>query len=107
LRAVTPPPARPRRRRRIPPAAALAATAALLLSACGDAQPGTAAVVGDQRITDSDLQSLVNESLCAPGVRAALPKSDYKGDVGAYKRAVLRVEVERLLAEDGARRLGI
>ena len=95
-----PPPARgaagspPRRRCR--------ATAALLLSACGDSRPGTAAVVGDQRITDGDLQSLVNESLSAPGVRAALPNSDYKGDIGAYRRAVLNVEVERLLAENGA-----
>jgi hypothetical protein len=103
----TPSAAGPRRRRRIAAAAALSATAALLLSACGDSRPGTAAVVGDQRITDGDLQSLVDESLSAPGVRAALPNSDYKGDIGAYRRAVLNVEVERLLAEDGARRLGI
>jgi hypothetical protein len=98
---------RPRRRRRIGVAAALAAAAALLLSACGDSRPGTAAVVGQQRITDSDLQDLVNESLSAPGVRAALPNSDYKGDLGAYRRAVLNVEVERLLAEHGASKLGI
>jgi hypothetical protein len=100
-------PAQPRRRRRIAAAAALSATAALMLSACGDSRPGTAAVVGDQRITDSNLQDLVDESLSAPGVRAALPNSDYKGDLGAYRRAVLNVEVERLLAEDGARQLGI
>jgi hypothetical protein len=97
----------PRRRRRVAAAVALSATAALLLSACGDARPGTAAAVGDQRITDDDLQDLVDQSLDAPGVRTALPNSDYKGDVGAYRRAVLNVEVERLLAEDGARRLGI
>jgi hypothetical protein len=97
----------PRRRRRIAAAVALSATAALLLSACGDSRPGTAAVVGDQRITDGDLQSLVDQSLDAPGVRTALPNSDYTGDIGAYRRAVLNVEVERLLAEDGARRLGI
>ena len=102
----TPSAARPRRRRRIA-TAALSATAALLLSACGDSQPGTAAVVGDQRVTTDDLQSLVDESLSAPGVRAGLPNSDYKGDVGAYRRSVLNAEVERLLAEDGARRLGI
>ena len=102
----TPSAARPRRRRRIA-TAALSATAALLLSACGDSQPGTAAVVGDQRVTTDDLQSLVDESLSAPGVRAALSKSDYKGDIGAYRRSVLSAEVERLLAEDGARRLGI
>ena len=66
------------RRRRIAAAAALSVTAALLLSACGESRPGTAAVVGDQRITDGDLQSVVDESLSAPGVRAALPNSDYK-----------------------------
>ena len=98
--------ARPRRRR-IAAAAALSVTAALLLSACGESRPGTAAVVGDQRITDGDLQSVVDESLSAPGVRAALPNSDYKGDVGAYRRSVLNVEVEQLLAENGARRLGV
>jgi PPIC-type PPIASE domain len=97
----------PRRRRRLAAAAALTATAALLLSACGNSRPGTAAVVGQQRITDGDLQNLVAESLSAPGVRAALPNSDYKGDIGAYRRAVLNVEVERLLAESGAQKLGI
>ena len=56
----TPSAARPRRRRRIA-TAALSATAALLLSACGDSQPGTAAVVGDQRVTPHDLQSHVDE----------------------------------------------
>jgi hypothetical protein len=97
-----------RRRRRLVAAAALSATAALLLSACGNSPgPGTAAVVGQHRITDGDLQDLVNESLSAPGVRAALPNSDYKGDIGAYRRAVLNVEVERLLAESGAQKLGI
>jgi hypothetical protein len=96
-----------RRRRRLAAAAALSAAAALLLSACGDARPGTAAVVGSDRITDGDLQNLVDESLAAPGVRAALPNSDYKGDIGAYRRAVLNVEVEQLLAESGAQKLGI
>ena len=101
-----PPPGVPRLRRRVA-AAALAATAALLLSACGNTRPGTAAAVGDQRITDSDIQTLVDESLSAPGVREALPNSNYKGDLGAYRRAVLNVQVERLLAENGARQLGI
>ena len=96
-----------RRRRRLVAAAALSATAALLLSACGDSRPGTAAVVGDQRITDSDLQNLVDQSLSAPGARAALPNSNYKGDLGAYRRTVLGGEVERLLAEAGARKLGV
>jgi len=103
----TPIAARSRRRRRLVAAAALSATAALLLSACGDSRPGTAAVVGDQRITDSDLQNLVDQSLSAPGARAALPNSNYKGDLGAYRRTVLGGEVERLLAEAGARKLGV
>jgi PPIC-type PPIASE domain len=103
----TPSTARQRRRRRIAAAAALSATAALLLSACGDSRPGTAAVVGDQRITDGDLQSVVDESLSAPGVRAALPNSNYKGDLGAYRRDVLNVQVEQLVAESAARRLGL
>lgn len=103
----TPIAARSRRRRRLAAAAVLSATAALLLSACGDSQPGTAAVVGDQRITDSNLQNLVDQSLSAPGARAALPNSNYKGDLGAYRRTVLGGEVERLLAEAGARKLGV
>jgi hypothetical protein len=103
----TPIAARSRRRRRLVAAAARSAPAAQLLSACGDSRPGTAAVVGDQRITDSDLQNLVDQSLSAPGARAALPNSNYKGDLGAYRRTVLGGEVERLLAEAGARKLGV
>lgn len=93
--------------RRRAAAVAAVAVAGLLLTACGQTRIGSAAVVGDQRITDDRLQTLVDESLGAPGVREALPTSDYRGDVGAYRRAVLNLEVERLLAEDGARRLGI
>ena len=95
------------RRRRVATGVALSAVAALLLSGCGNSRPGTAAVVGETRISDNDLQTLVDQSLSAPGVREALPNSDYRGDLGAYRRAVLNVEVERLLAESGARRLGI
>jgi hypothetical protein len=99
---------RPKRRRRLAAVAVLSVVAALTLSACDNAaRPGTAAAVGDQRITDGNLQDMVNESLNSPGVRAALPTSDYKGDLGAYRRAVLNVEVERLLAESGAQKLGI
>jgi peptidyl-prolyl cis-trans isomerase SurA len=94
------------RRRRTAAAAALA-VGGLLLAGCGQTRIGSAAVVGDQRITDDQLQTLVDDSLSAPGVRDALPTSDYKGDLGAYRRAVLNVEVERLIAEDAAGRLGI
>jgi SurA N-terminal domain len=98
---------RPRRRRRIAAATALTAAAALLLSACGNSQPGTAATVGDQRITDSDLQDLVNASLAAPGVQAGLSSSDFKGDLGKYRRELLNIQVDRLLIEEGARKLGL
>lgn len=94
-------------RRRTTVAVALSATAAVLLSGCGGSMPGTAAVIGDQRISDDQIQDLVDQSLSSPGVRAALPNSDYKGDLGAYRRSVLNLEVERVLAEAGAQRLGI
>lgn len=100
-------PTRLLRPRRVAVTVALSATAAVLLSACGDSLPGTAAVVGDQRISDNQVQNLVDESLASPGVREALPSSDYKGDLGAYRRSVLNLEVERVLAEAGAARLGI
>jgi hypothetical protein len=94
-------------RRRAVTGLALSAAAAVVLTGCGQTKLGSAAVVGDQRITDDRVQSLVDESLAAPGVREALPTSDYKGDLGAYRRAVLNVEVERLLVEAAVRRLGI
>jgi hypothetical protein len=86
---------------------ALSAAATVLLAGCGDMRIGSAALVGDQRISEERLEGLVDESLNAPGVREALPQSDYKGDLGAYRRAVLNVEVERLLAETGVQRLGV
>lgn len=94
-----------RRIRRVTGLAALA-VAALALSAC---QPrlGAAAVIGSQRITDDQLQTLVHTALAAPGVREALPNSSYKGDLAQYRRFVLGVEVERVLAETAANRLGI
>ena len=51
-----------RRRRTALLLAATLATAAPLLTACGDeAHPGAAAVVGDDRITVSQLENRVNE----------------------------------------------
>jgi peptidyl-prolyl cis-trans isomerase SurA len=102
-------PAGPARRRppvRAAAAIALAATAALVLSGCGELRAGAAAVVGDQRITDERMQALVDESLAAPGAREGLA-TNFRGDLGAYRRSLLRVEVERLLAEASAARLGI
>jgi len=96
----------PHRRRRFA-ALALSAAAALVLAGCGQTRLGSAAIVGDRRITDDQVKALVNESLAAPGVREALPNSEYKGDLGAYRRAVLNVQVERLLAETAAQRLDI
>jgi hypothetical protein len=85
---------------------AVAVVVALLGSAC-QSRAGTAAIVGDQRVTDDRLQSLVSEALAAPGVRAALPNSSYKGDLAQYRRNVLLIEIRRILAEKAAGRAGI
>jgi hypothetical protein len=87
-------------------AAALAATAALVLSGCGDLRSGAAAVVGGHRITDETLQGLVEDSLSAPGAREGLA-SNFGGDVGAYRRSVLLVQVRLLVAQAAAERLGV
>lgn len=94
-----------RRRRRITTVAVLA-VAAIAVSAC-QSRVGAAALVGEQRITDEQLQSAVREALAAPGVRDALPNSSYKGDLASYRRTVLGMEVERVLAETAARRVGV
>jgi parvulin-like peptidyl-prolyl isomerase len=94
-----------RRFRRVTAVAALAAATAAL-PAC-QSRIGAAAIVGEQRISDDTLQSVVQEALASPGVRDALPNSDYKGDLASYRRTVLGIEVERVLAETAAQRLGI
>jgi peptidyl-prolyl cis-trans isomerase SurA len=93
-------------RRRLAAAVALAAAAALVLSGCGELRTGSAAVVGDQRITDDELQSLVDESLAPAGAREGLA-SNFRGDVGAYRRSVLLVQVQLAVAEAAAARLGL
>jgi peptidyl-prolyl cis-trans isomerase SurA len=85
---------------------AVVVAATLLASGC-QSRAGTAAVVGGERITDDRLQSLVTEALAAPGVRAALPNSSYKGDLAQYRRNVLFIEVRRILTEQAASRLGL
>jgi hypothetical protein len=85
---------------------AVAVVAVLLASGC-QSRAGTAAIVGDQRISDDQLQSMVRDALAAPGVRAALPNSTYKGDVAQFSRSVLYVEVRKLLAEQAASKVGI
>ncbi len=85
---------------------ALVVAGGLALTGCEN-RMGAAALVGDERVTDARLQSLVDESLAAPGVREALPDSQYMGDMAAYRRAVLNVEVGLLLAEAGAREVGV
>lgn len=87
-------------------ATAVAALAAVALSGC---QPrlGAAALVGDQRISDDQLQGLIRDALASPGVREALPTSSYKGDMASYRRTVLNLEVELALADAVARRLNI
>ena len=93
-------------RRRVSAVVVLAAATAVVLSGC---QPrlGAAALIGDQRISDDRLHTLVQDALASPGVRDALPQSTYKGDLAAYRRTVLNVEVQVALAEAAARRLGI
>jgi hypothetical protein len=85
---------------------ALAAVAALALSGCQN-RVGAAALVGDQRISDDRLQTLIKDALASPGVRDALPNSSYKGDLASYRRTVLNLEVELSLAETVARGLDI
>ncbi|WAZ22228.1 SurA N-terminal domain-containing protein [Streptomyces cinnabarinus] len=71
------------RRRRTALLLSAAIAAAPLLTACGnDAHPGAAAVVGDQRITVSQLENRVNEVRAAQ--RAAV------GDEAQYAQAVAR-----------------
>ena len=92
--------------RRLTSLAVLAASAAVVVSGC-QSRIGVAAEVGGHRITSDQLQSLVNESLSAPGVRAELPKSKYKGDLAQYRRDLLNVEVEQLVAQSAASKRGI
>ena len=94
-----------RRRRRVT-AVAVLAVAAIAASAC-ESRLGAAALVGGQRISDDRLERSVQEALAAPGVRDALPTSDYKGDLASYRRTVLGIEVEQVLAEAAASKVGV
>jgi SurA N-terminal domain/PPIC-type PPIASE domain len=85
----------------------LIALAALVALASCQNRVGAAAVIGDQRITVDELQAMVSESLAAPGVRAQLANSQYAGDLGKYRRAILNIAVERRLAEQAAARAGV
>lgn len=85
--------------------AALAAVV-VALSGC-QSRLGAAAVVGDQRVSVGQLDSVVTQSLDGPGVREALPSSDYKGDLGQYRRTLLGIKLESLLADTTARRRGV
>jgi len=97
-----------RRRRRVTAVAVLAVAAIAAFAASGcQSRLGAAALVGGQRITDDQLQAAVQEALAAPGVRDALPTSNYKGNLASYRRTVLGIQVERLLAETAAGRLGV
>jgi SurA N-terminal domain len=55
------------RRPRLAPIAAVMAAAILLLAACGNADPGTAATVGDTRISEQALGDQVQAILTAQG----------------------------------------
>jgi hypothetical protein len=78
-----------------------------MLAAGCETRTGAAAIVGGEKVTNDRLDSLVNESLNAPGVRAALPNTESKGDLAEYRRGVLFLEVNRLLAAAAVGKLNI
>jgi hypothetical protein len=92
-------------RRRLTLAAAATAAAALALTGC-QTKMGTAAFVGDHRITDHDLRAAVDDGLADPRIRK-LVDEDLKGDFATYQRVVLDNEVQHLLVTEAARRLHV
>ena len=81
--------------------AVLAGAALLLLTGCGEGQirPGAAAVVGDERITTSELQDLVERGLADPQAEQQLGS-----DLAAYQRLALSRLINALVLEEAAER---
>lgn len=92
-----------RRTRRLSAALAAALTA-LLLAGCGDepAQAGAAAVVGDERITTSELADVVDRGLESPEAQ-----QQFSGDRAEYQRRVLNRMVRAELLERAAADAGV
>ncbi len=76
----------------------VAAAAVLALAACGSpVRSGAAAVVGDQRVTDTQLQQVVQRGLADP--QAAQQAG---ADRPAYQRSVLRRLIEHMIVAKAA-----
>lgn len=84
--------------------AVLAGAALLLLTGCGEGQirPGAAAVVGDDRITTSELQDLVERGLADPQAEQQLG-----ADLAAYQRLALSRLINALVLEQAAEQRGV
>lgn len=91
-------------RRRVTVAAAVAAVAALGLGC--QSNVGSAAYVGNHRITAADLSDAVDEGLANPQIRKAVDDR-LGGDVAAYRRVVLDTQVQHLLVTQAADRLHV
>ena len=92
-------PARTRRR-----LAAVGLLAAVALTGCGDGavRPGSAATIGETRITTEELATLVDTGLQDPTAAEQLG-----ADRPAYQRDVLAREINSELVEEAARRAGV
>ena len=79
---------------------AVSAVAAVALTGCGDGtvRTGAAATVGNDRISDSTLSTLVKRSLAAPGAAAAVG-----ADKVAFERSALTRLLQHLLLTRAAR----
>ena len=89
---------------RTPRLLALAAGAVLLLTGCGDGQarPGAAAVVGEERITTEQLQAIVERGLEDPQAAQQLG-----GDLPAYQRLALSRLINAEVLEQAAEERGV
>ena len=82
--------------------AAMACLAVLALTACDPSQPGAAAIVGDQRITETELQDSVRAI-----VDLKLEAGQKAGDVAALTREELAERIESLLVTRAAAAEGV
>lgn len=92
-------------RRRTGGLGVLLAAAAFVLTAC---QPstGTAAYVGNDRITEEQFQAAVNDGLSQPGVQEAI-NQQYGGDLSEYRRSVLFRAVQHRLVTVAEQQTGV
>jgi foldase protein PrsA len=83
---------------------AAAGLAVLLLAGCGDSptRAGSAAVVGDERITTEELQEVVDRGLSDPEA-----EQQFGADRADYQRQVLNRMVRALLLEEAAEQEGV